>query len=224
MNLPGGATLPAAAGGHRQTNGPAVIETGAHNVELTASEWAELLDPKSWAHILTLYARSMGIAVALVDPQGQLLGACHNPQPIWSLARAAKPEWGPGCPFCLELGEGCTAAAEALKTDSLALAHDRAGFAHTASPLSLSGRHLGILMAGQVFDRFAEPLPLHRMARDFGLSSQQVWQLARRQAPISRSHLTVYGDYARSAKRFSGNGTARFLKGGWPIPACAFTC
>jgi PAS domain S-box-containing protein len=172
----------------------AVTETGSHNVELTASEWADLLDPKSWANILTLYARSMGVAVALVDPQGRLLGTCHNPQPIWSLARAAKPEWDPGCPFCLDSPARCTAADDALRTDSLALAHDKAGFAHTASPLSLGGRHLGLLMAGQVLDRFAEPIPLQRMARDFGLSSQQVWHLARQQAPISRSHLTVYGD------------------------------
>ena len=163
-------------------------------VELTPEECAELLDPESWAHILALYARTMRLAVALVDPQGRLSGTCHNPQPIWSLALASRPEWETGCLFCLEPGEGCSAAADALRTDSVVLGHDRAGFAHIASPLSLEGRPLGMLIAGQVFDRFPEPMPLERLARDFGLSAQRVWHLARQQAPISRNQLTVYGD------------------------------
>jgi PAS domain S-box-containing protein len=136
----------------------------------------------------------MRLAVALVDPQGQLIGTCHSPGSIWSLARAARPQWGPGCIFCLEPEARCTAAADALRTESVVLAHDQAGFAHTASPLSLGGCHLGVLLAGQVFDRFPEPIPLQRMAKAFGLSGPQVWYEASRQAPISRAHLTVYGD------------------------------
>jgi PAS domain S-box-containing protein len=165
------------------------------SVELTPNEYAELLDPKSWDSILALYAHTMRLAVALVDPQGNLLGKCHNPQPIWSLARAtAIPDWGCGCLFCLERGGSCTAATDALRMDSVALAHDRAGFVHIASPLSLGGLHVGTLLAGQVFDRFPEPLPLKRLAKDFGLSASRVWQLASQQAPIGRTHVKVYGD------------------------------
>ncbi|MDQ2946046.1 MAG: ATP-binding protein [Acidobacteriota bacterium] len=165
-----------------------------NDLAITPELRAELLDPESWAGVLNLYAHTMRVAVALVDTQGQLVGTCHNPQPIWSLAREARPEWGAGCPFCLELDGRCTAAADAVRTDSLALAHDQGGFAHVASPLSLQGQHLGTLIAGQVFDRYPEPLPLERVARQFGLSQQQVWHLAREQAPISRAQLTVYGD------------------------------
>jgi hypothetical protein len=50
-------------------------------------EWrGELLDPDAWSEILGRYGRTMRLAVALTDNQGNLLGPCHNPQPVWSLA------------------------------------------------------------------------------------------------------------------------------------------
>ncbi len=162
--------------------------------ELTPELRAELLDPERWGKVLELYARTTRLAVALIDPEGQLVGICHNPQPIWSLARDARPEWGGGCLFCLEPKGRCTAVADALRTNSLVLVHDQAGFAHVASPLLLGGRHLGTLIAGQVFNQYPEPLPLEQVARKFGFSAQQLWYVARQQAPINRANLTVYGN------------------------------
>ena len=60
----------------------AFTETSLLNVELTPDEGTA----KSWANTLTLYARTVRLAVALVDLQGQLLGTCYSPQSIWSLA------------------------------------------------------------------------------------------------------------------------------------------
>lgn len=139
----------------------------------------------------------MGIAVALTDHAGDLIGICHNPQPIWRLARKAKSEWGAGCLFCLNSGRGpsgsCTAAADALQTGSMVLTHDYAGFAHVALPLALGDRHFGMLLAGQVFDHYPEPLALERAAKDLGLSAQGFWNIARLQVPVSGSNLRVYG-------------------------------
>jgi PAS domain S-box len=50
------------------------------------------------------------------------------------------------------------------------------------------------LIAGQVFDRYPQPLPLQRMARHYGISPADIWRQARQQAPISQSRLKVYGD------------------------------
>jgi hypothetical protein len=58
---------------------------------------AELLDPTRWQDVLAGYARSTQLAVALVDPAGGRLGPCHNPQPVWSLARAAQPAIAGAC-------------------------------------------------------------------------------------------------------------------------------
>ena len=157
----------------------------------------QLLEPGGWSEILNLYAYAMRVAVALLDADGQLVGTCHNPQPIWSLARAARPEWGTGCLFCLEANGDpsgrCTAIARARQSGVPVLVHDRGGFAHVALPLSLGDRHLGILLAGQVFDRYPEPLALDRIAKEFGLSAQRLWNTARHQVPVSSSNLGVYG-------------------------------
>jgi hypothetical protein len=67
---------------------------------LTPQLRAELLDAESWNEILELYARTSKLMVALLDPEGLLVGTCHNQQQIWTLARAAKPDRN-GCLFCL---------------------------------------------------------------------------------------------------------------------------
>jgi len=140
-----------------------------------------------------VYARTVDLAVALVDHEGRLIGKCHNPKPIWSLARAARPEWGVGCVFCLDPEKRCIAAAEARRTGKLTLAIDSGGFVHVAVPLSLGDRNLGTLLAGQAFDRYPELLQLERVAKTFSLSPQQLWNLARQSVPISRGHLITFG-------------------------------
>jgi len=161
----------------------------------------ELLDPESWSEVLKLYAQAMQVAIALTDERGRLLGTCHNPQPIWSLAREAKPEWGERCIFCLHPSRDpggdpdgpCTAAADARRTGSVVLAHDQAGLAHVAIPFALGERYFATLLAGQVFDRYPDPLALGRVAKAFGLSEQELWDVARHQVPVSRSNLGIYG-------------------------------
>jgi PAS domain S-box-containing protein len=164
-----------------------------NGIELSAEVRAELLDPESWGIVLEEYAHTVRLAVALTDVEEHLIGTCHNPQPVWSLAQDARPEWGTGCPFCLPPSR-CTAVADALRTARPVLAHDQAGLAHVAIPLSLGDQHLGALVAGQVFDRHPESLPLQRAARELGLSAQQLSHLSSQQAPVSRATLKVYGD------------------------------
>ena len=132
------------------------------------------------------------MGVALVDRDGRLIGKCHNPRPIWSLARAARPDWGADCIFCLNADRICTAAEDAQRTGDVTIATDSAGFVHAAIPLSLGGQNLGTLLAGQVFDGYPELLMVERVARQFGLSEQDLWDLARERAPISRSNIVIY--------------------------------
>jgi two-component sensor histidine kinase/ligand-binding sensor protein len=137
----------------------------------------------------------MHVAVALTDPDGRLMGVCHNPQPIWSLAREARPEWGAECIFCLRPNRetGCTAAADARRTGSVTLVHDLAGLAHVAVPLASGDWYFGTLLAGQVFDRNPERLAIERTAKEFGLAEQHLGNVARQQVPVSRFNLGVYG-------------------------------
>ena len=58
---------------------------GIAELKLSADERAELLDVKAWGPMLETYGRTMKVAVALTDAEGNLLGKCHNAQPVWTL-------------------------------------------------------------------------------------------------------------------------------------------
>jgi PAS domain S-box-containing protein len=164
------------------------------SIELSPELRADLLDLDAWGEILTTYGRTMRVAVALTDAQGHVLGQCHNAQPVWTLVHDAAPGWPSGCPFCITTGPPCTAVAEALQGGGAVMARDQAGLAHMAVPLLLGKEPLGAIIAGQVFDRYPELLPLQRVARKFGISAQELWNVARKQRPVSGAVLQASGD------------------------------
>jgi two-component sensor histidine kinase len=174
------------------TTAKTLAEEDSSDWRLTPQLRAELLDAKSWDEILELYARTSKLMVALLDADGLLVGTCHNQQQIWTLARTAKPD-PPGCLFCLETSALCSAVAEATRTHAPTLRRDEAGFAHVALPLMLRDRQMGTLLAGQVFVQYPDTSALARVARLFGLSPQHIWNIARRQVPISEANLAVQG-------------------------------
>src|SRR5579859_3583918 len=89
--------------------------------ELPSEVHAELLDPGGWSDVLETFARTMRVGVALADSEGHLLGACHNPQPVWTLAREARPE--SDCTFWLSPRAPFTAVREALQKGEIVTAN-----------------------------------------------------------------------------------------------------
>jgi PAS domain S-box-containing protein len=164
------------------------------SIELSPRLRADLLDLGAWGEILTTYSRTMRVAVALTDSQGRLLGECHNPQPVWKLVNDAAPVGRAECPFCITTHLPCTAVVEALQAGVAVIARDQAGLTHVAAPLLLGKHRLGAIIAGQVFDRYPEPLSMRRVAKISGVSAQQLWEVARRQVPIGRTILLASGD------------------------------
>ena len=162
-------------------------------------EWqAELLNPHHWVEILNTYATTTKLAVALTDAQGHLLGECLNPQPVWRLAQGSLRESEGGCPFCLAPPAPCSAVVDALRTGAVVMTQDGAGLAHVAVPLSLGGRRWGALIAGQVFNRYPEPLPLQRVARHYEISPQQLWHQATQQVPTTKATLAIFANLLMS--------------------------
>jgi PAS domain S-box-containing protein len=155
---------------------------------------ADLLDFEAWSEILTTYGRTMRVAVALTDSQGQELGKCHNPQPVWQFLHNAARSRGSGCPFCITTHLPCTAIADALQTGGVVMVRDQVGLTHVSVPLLLGKLPFGAIVAGQVFDRYPDSLVLRRMAKDFGVSAPQLWELAREQRPVSGAILQASGD------------------------------
>jgi PAS domain S-box-containing protein len=163
-------------------------------VELSAKMRADLLDFDAWGEILKMYGRTMRVAVALTDSEGLLLGKCHNPQPVWNLVRDAASDWGAGCPFCITKRLPCAGVADAIRSGTAVVVHDQAGLTHVAVPLTLGKKTLGAIIAGQVFDRYPEPLMLRRVAKDFGISAQDLWEVAKKERPVSGALLQASGD------------------------------
>jgi signal transduction histidine kinase len=186
-------------------------------VELQAALRADLLDPVNWQEGLATFARATNLAVALADTAGRLIGEYINPRPTWSLLHAKTPksevggqksevgspnsdfrpltsDFWPGCPFSLAPLKPCNCVADALARGGFVVARDRTGLVHFAVPLVLDGHALGALVAGQVFDQYAEQLPLEQVAKQLGLSPAPAWQLARLEHPVKRATLEVYAD------------------------------
>ena len=163
------------------------------NIRLSPKLRADLLDLDAWGEILATYGRTMKVAVALTDSQGHILGKCHNEQPVWRNVRDAAPTWLGECPFCLSTNP-CTAVEDALHTGAVVIVRDQAGLTHVAVPLLLGKHQLGAIIAGQVFDQYPDSLLLRHSARKFGVSAEQLWEVARVQRPVSREILRASGD------------------------------
>jgi PAS domain S-box-containing protein len=185
-NLPQPAPTPVLSGGRPAGE--------AEMVELSPSLQSELLDLDAWGGILTMYGRTLGVAVALTDAQGCLLGESHNVQPVWRLIHDSVSPWAGRCPFCITSHLPCNAVKDALLAGGTVMTRDQAGLTHVAVPLLLGKRPLGAIIAGQVFDHYPEPLALRRVAKEFGVPPQPLWDLARKQSPVSRVHLRTSGD------------------------------
>jgi PAS domain S-box-containing protein len=162
--------------------------------ELSAKMRVDLLDFDAWGEVLKMYGRALRVAVALTDSDGLIMGKCYNPQPVWSLVRDAASDWDPGCPFCITKRLPCAAVADAVRTGAAVVVHDQAGLTHVAIPLTLGKETLGAIIAGQVFDRYPEPLILRRVARDFGISAQELWEVAKKERPVAGTLLQASGD------------------------------
>jgi PAS domain S-box-containing protein len=186
------ARLPAAA----STYSPYQPDWADENAdfELSAKMRVDLLDFDAWGAVLKMYGRTLRVAVAMTDSDGLLLGKCYNPQPVWSLVRDAASDWDPGCPFCITKRLPCTAVADAVRTGAAVVVHDQAGLTHVAIPLTLGKDTLGAIIAGQVFDRYPEPLILRRVAKDFGISAQELWEVAKKERPVAGALLQASGD------------------------------
>ena len=167
---------------------------GIPELNLLPQERTELLDVKAWAPMLETYGLTMKVAVALTDTEGNLLGSCHNAQPIWTLVQNTNVSRQAGCPFCLSPSLPCMAVADALRTGRPTMVRDLAGLMHVAVPLSLGNNHIGAIIAGQVSDQYPESLLLERAAKRLGVSAQLLWDLSSKQRPVSRASLQLAAD------------------------------
>ena len=158
----------------------------------------QLMDPQVWRPVLQRYAAATNLAVALTDTRGQILGECINPRGLWTLLRSRVASKPGDCPFCI-------CAVPAGQCGSLRgpggphiLAGGYAGLVHFAVPLRVVGDVTGFILAGQVQNRYPEQLRLQEVAKEVGLSAQDLFEAARSEVPISDRTLYIYWDLLES--------------------------
>ena len=166
---------------------------GMADAAVSAAVRAELLDPIVWHEALQGFARATKLAVLMVDANGVSIGSCINPHRLWQIVTAGAP-LSAACPFCVHPASDCHALAEARRSGMMTFARDRSGLAHVVVPIRLGGHCLAFLVAGQIFDQFPEQLLLDDLARATGTSPQMLWDIARREVPVSHSLLQAYGE------------------------------
>ena len=160
--------------------------------ELTPSVRAQLLDARVWQPILEKYTTAVNLAVTWID-RDKHWGPIVTARPTWSLVSATVPSSTDDCGFSLFSPQTCNCVADAFKKGDIVLVRDRVRLTHFAIPLVLNEQRVSTLR-GQVFDQYPDQLALGHIAHTAGISSEEIWKVARLEHPVKRATLQVYAD------------------------------
>ncbi|MBD0305936.1 MAG: PocR ligand-binding domain-containing protein [Nitrospiraceae bacterium] len=161
--------------------------------ELTPSIRAQLLDARVWQPILEKYTTAVNLSVTWID-RDKHCGPIVNARPNWSLVSAKAPSSTDDCGFSLFSPQTCNCVADAFKKGDIVFVRDRVRLTHFAIPLVLNEQRVGTLIGGQVFDQYPDQLALGHIAHTAGISSEEIWKVARLEHPVKRATLQLYAD------------------------------
>lgn len=137
---------------------------------------------------LQKYTAVTHLTVRIYDCDQQVIAAAIDSNPLFELfTKSLEP------PI---LGE-CVRRCFAQIDGSPVVAEDGHGLAVVGVPFTNSGQVVGAAVAGYALTAHLSEREVHRLARDSGLSIESLWPLVRKQLPIPRNRLTLYGELLR---------------------------
>ncbi|HSA87817.1 MAG TPA: PAS domain S-box protein [Nitrospira sp.] len=146
-----------------------------------------LFVPALWDTALEKYACVTNLTVQLFDVEGSLvLGPIHQ-TPLFQLLDEKK--YDPG--IFAQCAGRCLAQTDTRPAVAVSQAY---GLAAVGTSLMLDGKIVGAAVGGYVFEDFIQSLDIQSLARHGGLDFPQLWDVARRQSPVPRRRLLVYGE------------------------------
>ncbi|HWG57538.1 MAG TPA: sensor histidine kinase [Candidatus Acidoferrales bacterium] len=143
-----------------------------------------LFSSELWDVALDKYAKAMHATVQLFDTESRrVLGPIH-PTPVFQLFEGKG--YDPG--LFAECASRCVGQAENRSAVILLRVH---GLAVIGASLAVGGKIVGAAVAGYVFADFAQVADIQSMARDAGISFEEVWRVAREQKPMPQARLAL---------------------------------
>ncbi|MBA2354434.1 MAG: HAMP domain-containing histidine kinase, partial [Acidobacteria bacterium] len=144
-------------------------------------------DPDVWTPALATYGATTHLTVAIYDGQARL--RCE-PLPATPL-HALFAEYGYQPSLFVDCARRCL---DDGATPGVSVMHDAYGIAAVGTPLRLDGAIVGAAVAGYSLVDFPQTLTVERLARDARVPFQQLWDVARKLAPVSERRLCLQGE------------------------------
>src|SRR5919201_5579591 len=133
-----------------------------------------------WRPSLEKYGGVTRLTVVLYDADGRLAFGPINRTSLFQLFGEA--EHDPG--LFAECAARCRGPANAP------VVTNRFGLAAVGAPLSVNDDRVGAAVAGYHLSEFPQPIAIERLARDSRLPQARVWDVVRREMPVSLARMT----------------------------------
>ena len=152
-----------------------------------AQDTERLFDDAIWRPALEKYGQVTHLTVSLYDANAQLVCGPVNPTPLFELF--AHHQSDPG------LASDCVQrCVERVQDQAAIVTAAPSGLAAVCAPLSLRGAVVGAAVAVYRFLEFPQSVAIERLARTTGVPVGSLWEVARREQPVSRERFVVHGE------------------------------
>jgi signal transduction histidine kinase len=137
--------------------------------------------------MLEKYGAVTGLTVQVYGVDGRPASGPMHPSPLFDMFLLARRQ--PGILVdCLQ---------QCLHQPAGVVVEEQHGLGIVGTPLNLGGQTVAVAIAGYALTAHLDQLGMARLARDSGLRFDDVWAIARKEAPVPRARLALYGELLR---------------------------